>query len=342
MSKFCPNCGTQLDDNAKFCMKCGQKLEPDKKKTRKKYIAMAIAGLVVIGAVGFWADKNYFGQQAPASAPSKQTAAADTAAKTPEMTSDLSLGGLDLDLTLDEMHERLGQEESSKQEDNHMYYFYEGLKVGSTNNKLTSLVSDNDKVATKRGLHQGDSYDDMVKAYGSSYNKMEYNGQMLYEYSFQSLDGKNGILRFAVSEDTNKIAYISVRIPEENANKAKQTAKASSDTIDVTYTGGKTTQLHLSQNSIEMHVGQKLHLYPGDNSGEAGVLRLMTDNNRDKMGIVTPKNCVSVTTAGKTGGKGSSTEKIITANAPGEAVFTVVPNYGSWDNAAKIFIRIVN
>ena len=32
---------------------------------------------------------------------------------------------------------------------------------------------------------------------------------------------------------------------------------------------------------------------------------------------------------------------LITANAPGEAVFTVVPNYGSWEKATKIYITIV-
>lgn len=209
MSKFCPNCGAQLDDDAKFCMKCGQKMEPDKKRTNKKYMVLAVAGLVVIGAIGFYAGNAYIIQQTPPAAahseqmtevPSKQPTAADATAKV---------------------------------------------------------------------------------------DKVENN------------------------------------------------------TIDVTYTGGKTTQLHLSQNSIEMHVGQKLHLYPGDDSGEGGLLRLMTDNNRNKMGIVTPENCVSITKAGKIGGKGSSTEKIITAKAPGEAVYTVVPNYGAWENAVKIFIRIV-
>lgn len=208
MSKFCPNCGTQLEDDAKFCMKCGLKLNPGKKKTNKRYMTLAVVGLVVIGAVGFFAGKTYMNQQTPPAAQSEQTT-----------------------------------EVPSKQ-------------------------------------------------------------------------------------------------PETTTTPAKAD-KVENDTIDVTYTGGKTTQLHLSQNSIEMHVGQQLHLYPGDDSGEGGLLRTMTDGNRDKMGIVTPKGCVSIAKAGRIGGKGSSTEKIITANAPGEAVFTIVPNYGAWENAVKIYIRIV-
>lgn len=208
MSKFCPNCGTQLEDDAKFCMKCGLKLESDKKKTTKQYIALAIASLVIFGAVGFWAGRNYFNQRTTAAAPNEQ---------------------------------------------------------------------------------------------------------------------KAGVLsKQTASTDTTDKA-----------------TKENNDTIDVTYTGGKTTQLHLSQNSIELHVGQQLHLYPGDDSGEGGLLRTMTNNNREKMGIVTPKNCIKITNAGKIGGKGSSTEKIFTANAPGEAVFTLVPNYGAWENAVKIYIRIV-
>lgn len=100
------------------------------------------------------------------------------------MSSDLSLGGLDLGITLDEMHNRLGQESSSKQDGNHMYYFYEGLKVGSVDNKLTSLVSENDEVKTKRGIHQGSTLDEVVSAYGNPTSTLAYDGKTLYEYTF--------------------------------------------------------------------------------------------------------------------------------------------------------------
>lgn len=367
MAKFCPNCGAKQNDSAKFCMNCGSPLEPKQKiaepmvqhdadasapksnlvrpdgpKSKKqRYLAIGAVALVLIGAAGFFIGKQITTKEEPTPIVEQAT---DTAAEVrqPEMSSDLSLGGLDLSITLDEMHSRLGQEASSKQDGNHMYFFYDGIKAGSVDNKLISLISDNDKVTTKRGIHQGSTLEEVVKAYGDSYNKMEYDGKQLYEYTFTAIDGKAGILRFAISPDTNRVDYISVRIPEKSASPASQSdGQTNKDTIQVLYTGGKTSQLHLSRNNIQMHVGQRLHLMAGDDSGDAGDLRLMTSGKRDGMGIVTPTNCVSVKGVGKQGFKGSNTEMLITANAPGEAVFTVVPNYGSWEKATKIYITIV-
>jgi len=376
MPRYCPNCGTKQEDGAKFCTNCGTPLEPEHepekptvqqdagtpkplnmatspmgngagsgndhpKSSKKRYLAIGAVALVLIGATGFFVGKQFTAKDNPAPAV-EQAADTTTEKKQPEMSSELSLGGLDLGITLDEMHNRLGQEDSSKQEGNYMYYFYDGLKVGSVDNKLTSLVSDNDKVETKRGIHQGSTFDEVVNAYGDSYNKMAYDGKQLYEYTFDSIDGKTGILRFAISPDTNRVAYISVRIPDKGANTATNSSQqANKDVIQVLYTGGKTSPLHLSKSNVQLHVGQSIHLMAGDDSGDAGELRLMTNNNRNDMGIVSPQNCVSVKGVGKAGYKGSSTEKLITANAPGEAVFTIVPNYGSWENAAKIYITIV-
>lgn len=371
MARYCPNCGAKQDETSKFCMNCGTPLEPEKKDdvatiqqntdgmplkmaasgrdagqphgpkhSKKRYIALGSAALVLIGAVGFFVGKQFTTKEDAAPA-AEQSADVAAEKKQPEMSSDLSLGGLDLGITLDEMHNRLGQESSSKQDGNHMYYFYEGLKVGSVDNKLTSLVSENDEVKTKRGIHQGSTLDEVVSAYGNPTSTLAYDGKTLYEYTFSTINGKTGILRFAINPDTNLVAYISVRIPDSPAKTAQSDKTANNNTIQVLYTGGKTSVLQLSKSNVQLHVGQQLHLMAGDDSGDAGDLRLMTNGKRDGMGIVSPTNCVSVKGVGKKGFKGSNTEMLITANAPGEAVFTVVPNYGSWEKATKIYITIV-
>lgn len=129
-----------------------------------------------------------------------------------------------------------------------------------------------------------------------------------------------------------------MRVQEE-----QQAAQPSPDTqkvITVTYTGGRNSKLQLSRNDITLHVGQQIHLCPWDNSGDAGELRLMTDGHADQMGAINPQGCLTSKGVGKQGYKGSNTEMLLTANQKGNAVLTVVPNYGDWDHAVKIHIRI--
>lgn len=255
--------------------------------------------------------------------------------KEPEMTTNLSLGGLDLGLTAEEMHKRLGNENSTKTEGTFQYYYYDSLKVGIQNGKITSLVSDGSTAKTKLGIHEGSSLDDVVQAYGNNYMRMTYDSLVLYEYEYESLNGQKGILRFAINQSDNKVNYISVRIQE------KPQAKAAPKEITVTYAGGKNSIFQLSDTVITMHVGQTLYLVPVDKNTEPNYLRIMTDGHPDKMGAFQPEHCVIIKPTGKLSSKGSSTEKKIIAHEPGQAVFTVVPNYGNWDAAIKMTINVV-
>ena len=61
MAKFCPNCGTQLEDNTPFCGNCGTQMntqtpvEPQpsttKKTNQKKILIAVIASVVAIAAI---------------------------------------------------------------------------------------------------------------------------------------------------------------------------------------------------------------------------------------------------------------------------------------------------
>lgn len=134
-----------------------------------------------------------------------------------EMKTDLSLGGLDLGMDIDGMHDVLGKENSSKDSQDspgYMFYYYDDLQVGIKNRSVDALVSDGNSVKTKRGISEGSSLKDVQNAYGSDYTSMDYEDMTLYEYTFRDMKGRPGILRFAVKKKDNKVKYISVRIVE--------------------------------------------------------------------------------------------------------------------------------
>lgn len=134
-----------------------------------------------------------------------------------EMKTDLSLGGLDLGMDIDGMHDVLGKENSSKESQDspeYMFYYYDDLQVGIKDRSVDALVSDGKSVKTKRGISEGSSLKDVQNAYGSDYTSMDYEDMTLYEYTFRDMKGRPGILRFAVKKKDNKVKYISVRIVE--------------------------------------------------------------------------------------------------------------------------------
>lgn len=149
-------------------------------------------------------------------------------AATREMQTDLSLGGLDIDCTDKDMVNLYGKEDSEKTVNGLVRHKYNGkIEVVTEGNRITALVSDGPNVKTKRGLHEGSTFAEMKKAYGTGYMKSDYNDVILYEYTFSSMKGDSGILRFAVNKSDNTVKYISVRLDRNNtsSNNKASTAK---------------------------------------------------------------------------------------------------------------------
>ena len=138
----------------------------------------------------------------------------DEAANGRKMKTDLSLGGFDLGMTVEQMHKIMGKEISHESINGMTVYQYPDIKIGAHGNIITSLVSENGSVKTKRGVGQGDNFKAVQASYGKDAMKMEYGDMILYEYNYKDLDGRSGILRFAVKRGTEKVDYISVRIPD--------------------------------------------------------------------------------------------------------------------------------
>ena len=236
-------CCGQQGNQGNFCAVCGrprpaqalyQSAYPAESGNGNRKVKLAlICVIVVLAAVlvflvvrentlGADADSSTYSVVSKQKKAAADKAAASATAKTASPSapaaasarSELSLGGVDLGLTVDDMRRILGPEDSSKTQDGMILYNYPELQVGTRGGVVTSLVSETDQACTKRELHQGASLDEVKAAYGTDYMKSAYGGKDLYEYSFTAAAGQQGILRFAVNQGTDIVNYISIRIPD--------------------------------------------------------------------------------------------------------------------------------
>ena len=60
------------------------------------------------------------------------------------------------------MHEILGKETSIDEKGIYKFYNYSDIQVGIKDGKIDALVSNSSAVATKRGIHQGSSLEDVL------------------------------------------------------------------------------------------------------------------------------------------------------------------------------------
>lgn len=138
--------------------------------------------------------------------------------------SELSLDSVFIGENWSDVQRDLGQPNSSSQEPpNYTRHKYDDMEVvvENKNNTVQALVSENSSVSTKRGIHQGDSLSDVLKAYGTDYKKSDYGEQTYYEYGYKTKDGSPALLRFAINSN-DKVDYISIRTITNDVNNAKK------------------------------------------------------------------------------------------------------------------------
>ena len=235
----------------------------EKAGNQSKALIAVIAILVI--AIGVFVYKETASDTSTSSYSSltkQSSSSSSSVAKEREMKSDLSLGGLDLDMTVDEVHKALGQENEIKTKNQFHFLEYDAIEVGVRNdNVVHSLVSNGPSVKTKRGIHEGSTLADVQKAYGTDCASMDYDDLMLYEYSFKSMSGNDGLLRFAIKKSDNTVKYISVRIPEDekpaanNDADANAAAQALNDYYQgITHNNGRNSYNILSAD-MQQHMG---------------------------------------------------------------------------------------
>lgn len=252
---MCPKCHQPVDPSAKFCPSCGAQLQvpeaqygsmkavqseeksvqpemnpvtppvlsPQKKELPLKVQLQAHRNLIIalacVLAVAIAGGVWYAHEQK--AVPAKENAVSSQPVKTAD--SELSLNGVYLGQSWDEAKDNLGRELStSDSKDGAVHHKFTDMDVVVKDNKVIMLTSSSPAAQSKRGIHQGSSFDDVVNAYGDDYQASEYGAQIHYEYTFKTDDGKPGILRFAVSKNSQTVEYISVRLTDEQTDGAKQ------------------------------------------------------------------------------------------------------------------------
>ena len=198
----------------------------------KKRMALIAAVVVLLGILVFFGVRE-FGSQGSGSYASLVGKQATETAK--EAKTDLSLGGLDLgDKKSDIEKAKLGKENDTKEESGFVFHYYDDVQVATDGDEVVGLKSVSDRLATKRGIHQGDSLADVKKAYGSDFQKSAgEDGMTYYEYAFQTDAGEEGLLRFAIRNSDQKVGYISARLTRyEKAKAQPNTQQAAAPAAD--------------------------------------------------------------------------------------------------------------
>ena len=197
----------------------------------KKRMALIAAVVVLLGILVFFGVRE-FGSQGSGSYVSLVGKQATETAK--EAKTDLSLGGLDLgDKKSDIEKAKLGKENDTKEESGFVFHYYDDVQVATDGDEVVGLKSVSDRLATKRGIHQGDSLADVKKAYGSDFQKSAgEDGMTYYEYAFQTDAGEEGLLRFAIRNSDQKVGYISARLTRYEKAKAQPNTQAAAPAAD--------------------------------------------------------------------------------------------------------------
>ena len=129
--------------------------------------------------------------------------------------SELSLNGMDLGISVNEATMRLGNPMKIEEVDGYERYIYPNdFYIAVINGKVDAFVTGDPKYKTLRGLHVGSTYDEVIDAYGTNSKDMQADNLTLHEYPFNSIEGKYGLLRFAVNT-SGRVEYISIRTAEE-------------------------------------------------------------------------------------------------------------------------------
>ena len=199
---------------------------------KQAQIALIAVIVVLAGVLVFFGMRAFGGRDGSDAAPRAQTTSASDAApskpanqgkpETPQpsatqraMKTDLSLGGIDLgDATSIIKEVEKGKTENDRKQDGTLVrHYFDDMQIVTEGSEITALVSNDDKVTTKRGIHQGSSFAEVKRAYGTDYYKTGLGGNLTaFEYEAQTADGRPGLVRFAINDDTHKVDYISVRL----------------------------------------------------------------------------------------------------------------------------------
>lgn len=116
---------------------------------------------------------------------------------------DMSLGGIYLGSTIQEVFEIHGRTNGYRDPNDGMYfrYQYDDLDVVFVRNRVVRIATRTDKIQTREGLRQGDMLDRVIQIYGNDYEKIVRDDEILYVYNFLSPNQVSYQLHFLCKDD---------------------------------------------------------------------------------------------------------------------------------------------
>lgn len=201
-------------------------------------VIIALVIIIIVGIVSCASDDS--GSDSPVVSQQQETVVSkdkeEKAESQRKRDNPCFLGNIQIGDSRSEVIKLLGKENSREKNSGGLYeeYKYDDMTVVfDKNDEVAALVSSSNKPDTIKGIRQGDSRADVISAYGDSEHKFTKDGMTLYEYDAQSVNNKPCLVRFAVNDSNNKVAYISIRVFEEQkkAQTPKELAEEAAKTL---------------------------------------------------------------------------------------------------------------
>ena len=126
----------------------------------------------------------------------------------------LSLGELKLGNTPEEVKIILGTNFKEATGYKRITYKYNDIDVIFRNNVVQELSSHTNNIQTEKGIKQGTSLQQVISTYGKECSVNIDDELTLYEYLFQSQEGRNAVIRFATRN--NFVDYINLKIIDDS------------------------------------------------------------------------------------------------------------------------------
>ena len=186
-------------------------MENPSDKSRGKYLWVLVFVLLIGLCGGCSSDSaKKDSESVPASSKTQETTEKAKVEKI-KAKAEFGLGKVSLNDSLDKVHEVLGQEKKTEpRADGSTAYVYDDLNVIVTNGIVTTLESNTGRVATIKGVSQGDSLESVLAAYGEDAIKSTYENLQLYEYDKPGFNGTTCRIRFAINGNQS-VEYVSIR-----------------------------------------------------------------------------------------------------------------------------------
>ena len=130
------------------------------------YVAMGLVAMLALGIIGY----SLFAEDDDAKTSTKsnnvvnEQISTDNNGRHPAQSEvEFSLGGMELGLTVDEMHKLLGKEKSIKENNGNKSYLYDSFIVVVNKGVVVAIIATDNEAKTGQGVHIGSDISEVIK-----------------------------------------------------------------------------------------------------------------------------------------------------------------------------------